>query len=312
MCAGTIGLLSFRDGGANEAFAAVEAPLAEGSDPIGQEADAPVLLEAVASLLPDDVYLGGAAVGIVPIHAEASLFLRDGRLGELGADPVRKALAAHGADPLGRLVPALDVPWFRSSRKAALCAFSEANAAAAVSTESAWRRFFASYAGPVFAFARSRGLQETDADDVVQTVFAELAAPGGFSGYDAARGAFWPWLARRAAWRAADLRRGEKARLSLERSVFANRDVPAVSIPTFDDEPSETIHDEVLRRLRADVPPERFAVFSESILDGLSTENVCAKHGITRGNLYQIRRRLRVAYLRQWRALLDERNRPKT
>ena len=65
-------------------------------------------------------------------------------------------------------------------------------------TEEAWGRFFDLYAGYVFDMARRAGLPEPDADDLVQSVFSGLAAPGGFDGYDRGKGSFRAWLRRRA------------------------------------------------------------------------------------------------------------------
>ena len=41
--------------------------------------------------------------------------------------------------------------------------------------EAAWQRLFDLYAGFVFSIARSKGLNDADADDIVQVVFTDLA-----------------------------------------------------------------------------------------------------------------------------------------
>ena len=48
-------------------------------------------------------------------------------------------------------------------------------AVANTENEAAWQRFFDLYAGFVFSIARSKGLNDTDADDIVQMVFIDLA-----------------------------------------------------------------------------------------------------------------------------------------
>ena len=83
-------------------------------------------------------------------------------------------------------------------------------------SEAAWGRFFDLYAGYVFSLANQAGLIGPDADDIVQTVFAELAAPGGFDGYERGKGAFRPWLRRRVLWRITDEFRRRAARPSFD------------------------------------------------------------------------------------------------
>ena len=48
-------------------------------------------------------------------------------------------------------------------------------AVADTENEAAWQRLFDLYAGFVFSLARSKGLKEENADDVVQDVFIRLA-----------------------------------------------------------------------------------------------------------------------------------------
>ena len=48
-------------------------------------------------------------------------------------------------------------------------------AVADTENEAAWQKLFDLYAGFVFSIARSKGLKEEDADDIVQVVFSDLA-----------------------------------------------------------------------------------------------------------------------------------------
>ena len=48
-------------------------------------------------------------------------------------------------------------------------------AVADTGNEAAWARLFDLYAGFVFSIARSKGLKDEDAHDIVQVVFTELA-----------------------------------------------------------------------------------------------------------------------------------------
>jgi RNA polymerase sigma-70 factor (ECF subfamily) len=58
----------------------------------------------------------------------------------------------------------------------------------------AWSRFVRQYEPLVLAVCRRHGLQQTDASDVVQEVFAAIAGAMPRFCYDAARGSFRSWL----------------------------------------------------------------------------------------------------------------------
>ncbi len=158
----------------------------------------------------------------------------------------------------------------------------------------AWARFFDLYAGFVFAIARSKGLSAEDADDVVQTVFGDLARKMPTFEYDRTKGKFRSYLLGLVNWRIIDkLKAGRreadfrvaygdemKAGTSVEMAAdLAEREWQAAAL------------DEALRRLQKEARPDHFAAFVESAVEGLDTETVMRLHGLTRDNLYQIRAR---------------------
>ncbi len=175
-------------------------------------------------------------------------------------------------------------------------------------SEEAWGRFFDLYAGYVFTLARRAGLLGADADDLVQTVFAELSAPGGFDGYERGKGSFRVWLRRRTQWRVADAlrRRGaEPPSIPLD-----NPDAFPAPDAALDEDWIEAVREEALRRLRDSVSPEHFAVFQASVLEELPTEDVMRLYRVTRDNLYQIRKRVKGAFAAHLRAALEELDAP--
>lgn len=177
-------------------------------------------------------------------------------------------------------------------------------------SEEAWGRFFDLYAGYVFTLARRAGLLGEDADDLVQTVFAELSAPGGFDGYERGKGSFRVWLRRRAQWRIADELRRRAAALPRDESAKGDLDALPAPDPALDEAWIEAARAEALRRLQASVSPEHFAIFQASVLEELPTEDVMRLYRVSRDNLYQIRKRVKDIFTELLKAALDDLDAP--
>ena len=173
-------------------------------------------------------------------------------------------------------------------------------AVADTENEAAWNRLFDLYAGFVYSIARSKGLNDADADDVVQMVFVDLARNMPTFKYDREKGRFRSYLAGLVHWRVMDrLKAGKreaelkesfleeaKASATVEDEGFAEREWQAAAL------------EEALRRIKPDVRPEHYAAFVASAVEGQDTEAVMRLYGLSRDNLYQIRKRL-TAKLRE-------------
>lgn len=177
-------------------------------------------------------------------------------------------------------------------------------------SEAAWGRFFDLYAGYVFTLARRAGLLGEDADDLVQTVFSELSAPGGFDGYERGKGSFRVWLRRRTQWRIADELRRRAAALPRDESAKGDLDALPAPDPALDEAWIEAARAEALRRLQASVSPEHFAIFQASVLEELPTEDVMRIYRVSRDNLYQIRKRVKDTFSELLKAALDDLDAP--
>ena len=162
--------------------------------------------------------------------------------------------------------------------------------------------------GFVFSIARHKGLNEADADDIVQVVFADLARNLPTFNYDRGKGRFRSYLTGLVNWRVMDrLRTGMRdaelkagvgtelrerfweavrARAEQGDDEFAEREWQSAAI------------DEALRRIKPGVRPEHYAAFVASAVEGQGTEAVAKLYGISRDSLYQIRKRL-TAKLRE-------------
>ena len=158
----------------------------------------------------------------------------------------------------------------------------------------AWARFFDLYAGFVFAIARSKGLSAEDADDVVQTVFGDLARKMPTFEYDRTKGKFRSYLLGLINWRVIDKLKAGRREVDFKAAYYdevkAGTSVE-VAADLAEREWQTAALDEALRRLQKEARPDHFAAFVESAVEGLDTETVMRLHGLTRDNLYQIRAR---------------------
>lgn len=177
--------------------------------------------------------------------------------------------------------------------------------AGADAPDAAHARFFDRYAPFVFGAARARGLQPADADEVVQAVMLALLRDGGLAAYDRARGPFRPWLSRLVAWRVGDVRRRAAAapepRPNETFDALPDRRPaagPAADALAAAEEAAwrAAAFDEAVRRLRAELPPSHFAAFQASVLEGLPAAAAMRAGGVSRDNLYQIRRRVKPRF----------------
>ena len=160
----------------------------------------------------------------------------------------------------------------------------------------AWQRFFDLYAGFVFSIARSKGLNDTDADDIVQMVFSDLARNLPSFKYDREKGRFRSYLAALVKWRVIDRLKAVRRDADLKADFMEE----AKSAATTEDEDFEerewqsAAMEETLRRIKPEVRPEHYAAFVASAVEGQDTDVVTKLYGISRDSLYQIRKRLTV------------------
>ena len=160
----------------------------------------------------------------------------------------------------------------------------------------AWNRLFDLYAGFVYSIARRKGLNDADADDIVQMVFADLARNLPSFKYDQEKGRFRPYLAALVKWRVIDRLKAVRRDADLKADFMEE----AKSAATTEDEDFEerewqsAAMEETLRRIKPEVRPEHYAAFVASAVEGQDTDVVTKLYGISRDSLYQIRKRLTV------------------
>lgn len=159
--------------------------------------------------------------------------------------------------------------------------------------EAAWTRFFDLYAGFVFSIARAKGLKEEDAEDIVQSVFADLARNLPSFEYDRAKGRFRSYLIGLVHWRIKDrLRLVQREREQMADYMEEVKNLPSADRDFAEREWQAAALEESLRRLKPKVRPEHYAAFVASAVEGQDTETVMRLYNLSRDNLYQIRKRL--------------------
>ena len=185
-------------------------------------------------------------------------------------------------------------------------------AVANTENEAAWRRLFDLYAGFVFSIARSKGLNDADADDIVQVVFTDLARNLPTFQYDRAKGRFRSYLAGLVHWRVTDRLKAGKRNMELMASFEEeSKSTIAAGDAAFEErEWQSAALEEALRRIKPDVRPEHYAAFIASTVEGQDTETVMRLYGLSRDNLYQIRKRLTERLRETTAAVLAEMDAP--
>ena len=184
-------------------------------------------------------------------------------------------------------------------------------AVANTENEAAWQRLFDLYAGFVFSIARSKGLKNEDADDVVQVVFFDLARNLPTFQYDRAKGRFRSYLVGLVHWRAMDKLKAGKRDAELKAAFWEEAKAAASDDDGFAErEWQAAALEEALRRIKPEVRPEHYAAFVASAVEGQDSETVAKLYGLSRDNLYQIRKRLNEKLRETVTAVLAEMDAP--
>jgi len=175
----------------------------------------------------------------------------------------------------------------------------------------AWEQFVEIYAPLVFQFARRRGLQESDAADVVQEVLISVADAFRRRKYDRSRGAFRGWLLTIARnevhdWLAARGRRqqpsgGTTAQQALA-SVAADDDARA-----WDRDYQERLFAWAADRVKGEVEPATWQAFWQTAIDERSGQEVAARLGMTVAAVYLAKSRV-MKRLRELVQEIDDEN----
>jgi RNA polymerase sigma-70 factor (ECF subfamily) len=166
-----------------------------------------------------------------------------------------------------------------------------------------WREFFDTYWRLIYSVARQAGLDESRAQDVVQTTFIYLTRRMPKFHYDRARGSFKSWLLRVTRSRISILRRGPGTREATlpDTDPEAGDDdfwetIPDSSADALDEiwqrEWEENIIQAALRRIRAKVSAQQLLIFEMAALRGAPLNQVARTLDVSLMQVYLARHRV--------------------
>lgn len=177
------------------------------------------------------------------------------------------------------------------------------------SDSEAWRQFVELYEPLMLRFARKRGLQESDARDLVQRVFISVAGAAHRWQPDAQRGKFRAWLFRIARNQlinqvmARKLERptgGTSHLLKLSEQLDRSSDSP----DELEQEYRRAVFDLAAERVKRAVTPTTWQAFWLTMIEQQPCEAVAGQLGISVGAVYIARSRV-IARMREFVAQLE-------
>jgi len=174
--------------------------------------------------------------------------------------------------------------------------------------DAAWERFFDQYGNYIFTLARRSGLQDADADEVLQAVMIEVAKKIRTFEYNRGKGKFHSWLATCVNHRVIDILRANARRNSrevhgLDRSETQTEFILRQADPgpdqfqeMADEEWTTLVRDAALRKTRDAVSPKQFELFHAYAIEEWPVEKVMKTYGVSRDQVYQAKRRVGQVY----------------
>ena len=168
-----------------------------------------------------------------------------------------------------------------------------------------WREFFDAYWRLIYNVARKSGLNDVEAQEVVQATFIYLARRMPKFRYDPARGSFKSWLRAVTRSRISVYCRSEKLGHKLLQQPLGNRDsdearaIEELSDPSADAldevwqrEWEENLLNAAFRSVRAKVSSQQLLIFRLATAGDLALNQVAKKLGVSLAQVYLARHRV--------------------
>lgn len=182
-----------------------------------------------------------------------------------------------------------------------------------------WRVFFDLYWRMLYNVARRAGLNEADAQDVVQETVVAVARQMPEFHYDRSKGTFKHWLFRIVRRRVADYlrkvyRQPPKGELAFdplaeeeESASVAAADSTGEFGDAWEQEWEQSVLDAAVARVREQVNPKHFQVFDYCVRQGWPAGKVAATLGMNIAQVYLARHRVSSAVKNAARVINEER-----
>jgi RNA polymerase sigma factor (sigma-70 family) len=166
-----------------------------------------------------------------------------------------------------------------------------------------WQEFFDSYWKLIFTVARRTGLNEAEAQDVVQETMLSVAKHMPTFTYDRRLGSFKAWLLKMTRWRVIDqirMRKKTGGHQSTDNFLPADAnplddivDPASQSLDKlWDEEWTNTLVDAATARVRLRLDPEKYQIFDFYVKKGWPPDKVAQKFGISRDQVYVAKYRI--------------------
>jgi RNA polymerase sigma factor (sigma-70 family) len=173
----------------------------------------------------------------------------------------------------------------------------------------AWEQFVEVYAPLVFQFARRRGLQDSDAADLVQDVLMRVAGAFRRGTYDRSRGRFRGWLLTIARhetydWLAARARREQAGGGTAALQQLGDVPQPGEA-EAWEDDYRERLLAWAAEQVQKEVQPTTWRAFRLTAVEGQSGEQVAAQLGLSVAAVYLAKSRV-MKRLRELVSQIDD------
>jgi len=170
----------------------------------------------------------------------------------------------------------------------------------------AWGEFDAIYRPLLYRYARTRGLDDAEAEDIVQQCMGAIHARIDDFDYDPQKGRFKGWLCTVASNRIRNLYRGRREQPAESKDLKRDQQRERAPEAEFDRIWRDEHLRHCLRQVREEVQPEVYAAFERYVMREQSAEEVCAALDVTSDQLYRIKWRITQKIGDKMRALLGD------
>jgi len=164
------------------------------------------------------------------------------------------------------------------------------------SDQVAWTEFVDLYRPAILGFARKRGLQSSDAEDLAQCVLMAVSQTVGQWNHDDRRARFRTWLHTVANRQVIDaFRRRARNDVSGGTSIqefLARHPDPADDSRLLDEELRRQVFRRAAADARGEFKPDAWEAFRLTAIDGIAAADVASKLGKTTGAVYAARARV--------------------